>query len=151
MEYSRITDQIYIGTNFCCGTHFDPELLKQGVTYDLSLEEERVDSPTGGAAYLWLPIQDMHAPTEQQFLMGIAFINAAVQSGHKVYVHCKNGHGRAPTMVAGYLISNGMTTDEAIALIMRKRPEAHLQAEQRDALRQFEALQHTQKQLSEPA
>jgi len=142
MEYSRITDQVYIGTNFCCGTHFDPELLKQGVTYDLSLEEERVDSPTGGSAYLWLPVKDMHAPTEQQFFMGIAFIDAAVKSGRKVYVHCKNGHGRAPTMVAGYFIVNGMTTDDAFEVIKRKRPEVHLQQEQLNALRQFETMHH---------
>jgi len=148
MEYSRITDQVYIGTNFCCGTHFDPELLKQGVTYDLSLEEERVDSPTGGAAYLWLPVKDMHAPTEQQFSMGIAFIGAAVKAGRKVYVHCKNGHGRAPTMVAGYFIVNGMTTDEALELIKRKRPEIHLQQEQLNALRQFEVM-HRSRRSSE--
>ncbi|EKD24023.1 MAG: dual specificity protein phosphatase [uncultured bacterium] len=145
MNYSRITDQIYIGTNFCCGTHFDPELLKQGVVYDLSLEEGRVDSPVGAAAYLWLPIEDMHAPTEQQFFMGISFIDTAIKSGRKVYVHCKNGHGRAPTMVAGYFIANGSTTDEAIALIARKRPEIHLQSIQIDALRRFEQAYREQK------
>lgn len=145
MNYSRITDQVYIGTNFCCGTHFDPELLKQGVVYDLSLEENRVDSPVGAAAYLWLPIADMHAPTEQQFFMGISFIDTAVKSAHKVYVHCKNGHGRAPTMVAGYLIAHGATTDAAVALITRKRPEIHLQQEQLDALRRLEQLYRAQK------
>lgn len=145
MDYSRITDQIYIGTNFCCETHFDPDLLKMGVTYDLSLEEERVDSPTGGAAYLWLPIKDMHAPTPQQFMMGVSFIRAAVDSGRKIFVHCKNGHGRAPTMVAAYLITTGMSADDAIALIQEKRPEVHLQDEQRDALLQFERTQHEQK------
>lgn len=143
MEYSRITDQIYIGTNFCCATHFDADLLKMGVTYDLSLEEERVDSPKGGAAYLWLPIKDMHAPSEQQFAMGVSFIGAAVRSGRKVYVHCKNGHGRAPTMVAAYLISTGLSTDAAIALVKEKRPEIHLQQEQMDALHAFERAVHS--------
>lgn len=145
MEYSQITDQIYIGTNFCCETHFDPDLLKKGVTYDLSLEEARVDSPTGGAAYLWLPIADMHAPTPQQFMMGVAFIKSAMQAGRKIYVHCKNGHGRAPTMVAAYLITTGMSVDEAIALIKEKRPEVHLQDEQMKALREFERTEHEQK------
>lgn len=138
MEYSKITDQIYIGTNFCCETHFDPELLKMGVTYDLSLEEERVDSPTGGAAYLWLPVPDMHAPTPQQFAMGVSFIRTAVNAGRKIYVHCKNGHGRSPVMVAAYFVTTGMSADEAIDLIKEKRPEIHLQDEQLQALRQFE-------------
>lgn len=138
MEYSQITDQIYIGTNFCCESHFDPALLKMGVTYDLSLEEERVDSPTGGAAYLWLPVPDMQSPTPQQFAMGVAFIRAAVQSGRKIYVHCKNGHGRSPAMVAAYLVTTGLSSDDAIALIKAKRPEVHLQDAQMEGLRAFE-------------
>ncbi|AKM78366.1 MAG: hypothetical protein UY31_C0020G0009 [Candidatus Wolfebacteria bacterium GW2011_GWE1_48_7] len=144
MEYSQITDQIYIGTNFCCETHFDPELLKKGVTYDLSLEVERVDAPTGGAAYLWLPVPDMHAPTPQQFSMGVSFIKTAVQSGRKIYVHCKNGHGRSPVMVAAYLVTTGLSADDAVALIKQKRPEIHLQDVQMEGLRQFEQTYRSQ-------
>lgn len=138
MNFSRITDRIYIGTNFCCDMHFAPELLERGVTYDLSLEEDRVDTPLGGAAYLWLPIKDEHAPTEQQFAMGVSFVEAAVQTGRRVYVHCKNGHGRAPTMVAAYFIKTGMSTEDALALIAEHRPEIHVNDVQRAALHTYE-------------
>lgn len=138
MNFSRITDRIYIGTNFCCDMHFAPELLERGVTYDLSLEEDRVDAPLGGAAYLWLPIKDGHAPTEQQFAMGTSFIDAAVRTGRRVYVHCKNGHGRAPTMVAAYFIKTGMSLDDALHLIEAKRPEVHVNDTQRASLLAYE-------------
>lgn len=137
MNFSKITDRVYIGTNFCCDMHFAPELLERGVTYDLSLEEDRVDTPIGGAAYLWLPIKDGQAPTEQQFAMGVSFIDAAVRTGRRVYVHCKNGHGRAPTMVAAYFIKTGMTVDGAIVLIAVHRPEMHINDTQLVALRAY--------------
>lgn len=138
MNFSKIMDRIYIGTNFCCDTHFAPELLERGVTYDLSLEEDRVDTPIGGAAYLWLPVKDGNAPSEQQFMMGVSFIDAAVHTGRRVYVHCKNGHGRAPTMVAAYLIKTGMPIDDAIKLIAAHRPEIHINDMQLTALRAYE-------------
>ncbi len=140
MNYSQITDQIYVGTNFCCDMHFAPELLAKGVTYDLSLEEERVDSPIGGAAYLWLPIKDGYSPSEQQFAMGTAFIRAAIRSGHKVYVHCKNGHGRAPAMVAAYFVTEGKSVSEAVVLLQERRPEIHLSESQLAGLEAFQTL-----------
>lgn len=142
MDYSQITDQIYIGTNFCCQSHFDPALLEMGVTYDLSLEEERVDSPTGGAAYLWLPVPDMQSPTPLQFAMGVSFIRAAIQSGRKIYVHCKNGHGRSPTMVAAYLITTGLSVDDAVAFIASRRPEIHIEPAQLEGLRSYARSLH---------
>jgi protein-tyrosine phosphatase len=138
MNFSKITDRIYIGTNFCCEMHFAPELLERGVTYDLSLEEDRVDTPLGGAAYLWLPIKDGSAPNEQQFVMGVSFIDSAVRTGRRVYVHCKNGHGRAPTMVAAYFIKTGMSVDDALAFIADHRPEIHVNDVQRAALHTYE-------------
>lgn len=47
--------------------------------------------------------------------------------GKKVYVHCKNGHGRAPILVAAYFIKKGKTFQQAIAFIKKKRPTIHLE------------------------
>lgn len=47
LEYNEITDGIYIGTNQCCQTHFDEKLKKEGITADISLEEDRLDAPRG--------------------------------------------------------------------------------------------------------
>ena len=56
-----------------------------------------------------------------------------------VYVHCKNGHGRAPTLVAAYLTRKGKPPAEAEAFIKSKRPSIHLEEAQRAALRYFSA------------
>lgn len=136
-EYSQITSQIYIGTNFCCPTHFDENLAGLGITADLSLEEEAQDAPYGVRYFLWLPVKDDDAPSVTQFRLGVDFIDCLVKSGEKIYVHCTKGHGRGPTMVAAYFISIGMEVDEAVEKIKASRPEVHLVLPQIEALRSF--------------
>lgn len=137
-EYSKINDYIYIGTNACCRTHFDKKLLKKGITVDISLEEVRIDTPFGVTCYLWLPVRDHYAPTMYQFLAGVSCIDNAVKTKNKVYIHCKNGHGRAPTLVAAYLITQGMSVKEAIAFLKSKREGVNIRPAQWKALDKFE-------------
>ena len=140
-EYSKITDKILIGTNLCCMMHFNEKLLMKGVTADISMESIRLDAPFGVKYYLWLPVEDHHAPTQEQLMVGSDFINDLVSKGIKVYVHCKNGHGRSPTLVAAYLIAKKRATaDEAIKFIEKRRPAIHLEKAQYDALKKFEKI-----------
>lgn len=139
-NYNQIDDQIFLGTNFCCQTEFERSLLDLGVTADLSLEGERVDAPFGIQQYLWLPTKDHHAPTLYQLQQGVQFIALVIEQKGKVYIHCMNGHGRGPTMLAAYYIAAGMTVDDAIHKIMLKRPEIHINDEQRNALEEFEMV-----------
>lgn len=137
IDYSNIVDGIYIGTNQCCQTHFDEELKSAGIDADVSLEESRVDAPFGVSFYLWLPTKDQAAPTQEQLGFGVSALENLVATKKMIYVHCKNGHGRAPTLVAAYLIKKGKTVDEAIDFIKSKRPSIHLQESQLDALKVF--------------
>ena len=139
LDYHAIVDGIYIGTNQCCQVHFD-ELLKQreGITADISLEAIRLDQPFGVDFYLWLPTEDHTAPSPHQLRLGAAAITELVAMRKKVYVHCKNGHGRAPTLVAAYLITTkGMGSEEAEVFLKARRPSMHLWDSQREALRAF--------------
>lgn len=137
LEYSYIADGIYIGTDQCCQAHFDEKLMQEGIEADISLEEERVDTPFGVQFYVWIPVKDHTAPTNEQLSFGVATIKKLVDMQKKVYVHCQNGHGRAPTMVAAYLIKNGKTIDEAVDFIKNKRPSIHLEQIQKTALEEF--------------
>jgi len=139
-EYSRINRYIYIGTNFCCQTHFDKTLLNKGIATDISLEKTRIDTPFGVKCYLWLPVKDHHAPTMYQFSMGIVCIDRAVKNKEKVYVHCKNGHGRAPTLVAAYLITQGVSIEKAINFLKSKRAGLNIRPVQINALKKFQKL-----------
>ncbi|MBI2587591.1 dual specificity protein phosphatase family protein [Candidatus Amesbacteria bacterium] len=134
LEYDYITDGIYIGTNQCCQTHFDEKLKQEGIEVDISLEEERVDAPFGVRFYIWIPIKNHTAPTSEQLDFGVATIEKLLSLKKKIYVHCQNGHGRAPTMVAAYLIKKGKSVDEAINFIKAKRPTIHLEEVQKQAL-----------------
>src|SRR3989344_2807983 len=125
-EYSKITSQIYIGTNQCCQMHFDAELIKRGIRADISLEAKRLDSPFGVDYYLWLPVKDHLAPTKKQFQIGVEFLNQLIKIGESVYIHCEHGHGRAPTLVATYLaLTKNIDLEKAVSLIKNKRPGAH--------------------------
>lgn len=137
LEFSYIVDGIYVGNNLCCQTHFDERLKRDGISADISLEEERLDEPKGVEFYLWLPVKNLSAPTQDQLDLGVANLQSLVTSGRKVYVHCRNGHGRAPTLVAAYLIKKGLSAEEAIAFIKEKRPAVHLEESQIEALKDF--------------
>ncbi|MBI2034810.1 MAG: dual specificity protein phosphatase family protein [Candidatus Levybacteria bacterium] len=138
LEYNYITDGIYIGTNQCCKTHFDERLKQEGIEADISLEDERVDAPFGVQFYIWIPVKNRNAPTNDQLDFGVTILEKLVRMRKKIYVHCQNGHGRAPTMVAAYLIKKGESADEAIELIKTKRPSIHLEEVQVKALQNFQ-------------
>ena len=145
LEFNYITNGIYIGTNQCCQTHFDEKLRKIDITADISLEE-RIDTPFGVDFYIWIPIKNHTAPVQDQLDFGVSVLEKLVSMKKKVYVHCQNGHGRAPTLVAAYLIRQGKTPMEAIEFIKSKRPTIHLEEVQISALETFFNQQDKQDQ-----
>jgi hypothetical protein len=138
-EYNQITEHIYLGSNQCCQTHFEESLLKEGIRADISLEEESLDAPYGVGFFLWLPVTDKEPPTQQQLLIGARTIKDLVDNDIKVYVHCKRGHQRSPTLVAAFFILEGMGPRDAIKRVREKR-SIHLTRGQRSALTQFSKL-----------
>jgi protein-tyrosine phosphatase len=138
-SFNQITDHLYVGSSFCCQTHFSQTLIAEGITSDVSMQLERIDRAEGAETYLWLPVLDGEAPSQDVLQIGSNHIASLVALGKKVYVHCMNGHGRAPTMASAYLASTGMSADEAMNLVMKKRPETHLNARQRAAVEEFAA------------
>lgn len=142
LDYHKITEYIYIGTNQCCQTHFDERLLEKKIRADISLEKSRLDAPFGVDYYLWLPTRDRYAPSSRQLELGIAMLRFCVQHRISVYVHCKKGHGRAPTLVAAYLITTGMNAAQAAAYVKKRRPITHLNIVQLNALMRFARAMH---------
>lgn len=141
-DYSKITDNVYIGSDFCkgrtCPVH-DKQFHALGVTVELNLSAEKNEKPPEDiGVYSWIPVVDGYAPAQKQLDVGSAMINEAVENGDTVYVHCKNGHARSPTMVAAYLVRfQEMGADEAIDYIAKRRPEIHVEDTQREALKKF--------------
>ncbi|MBI2012250.1 dual specificity protein phosphatase family protein [Candidatus Daviesbacteria bacterium] len=138
VQFNQITDLIYLGTNLCCtAIPHVKVLLDLGIKADIDLEEERQEQTPNIDTYLWLPVKDHYAPTLEQLDTGVAVIDSLVKNQKKIYIHCKNGHGRSPTLIAAYFISQGIEVNEAIEKIRSKRPEIHIRETQLEALNRF--------------
>ncbi len=139
LEYNQVTEQIYLGTNQCCQPHFEESLLKAGIRADISLEKERVDTPLGVDFFLWLPVADYEPPSQEQLLIGARTLKELVDNNIKVYVHCKRGHGRSPTLVVAFFILEGLSASKAIKRVRDKR-RIHLRLGQIKILEEFEGV-----------
>lgn len=138
LEYDYIADGIYIGTNKCCQGHFDKLLKSENIEVDISLEATRIDAPFGVDFYIWLPVKNDTAPAPDQLEFGVYSLEKFVKMKKKIYVHCQNGHSRAPTIVAAYFIKQGKTPEDALKLLISKRPAIHLREAQKKALENFQ-------------
>ncbi len=139
LDFNQITEHLWLGTNMCCQAHA-ATLLVLHFAADIDLEAQRPEAPPQTKIYLALPTLDQHAPTLEQLHIGVALLAALEKRGLKVYVHCKNGHGRAPTLVTAYFMaSRGLDQAAAFELVRAKRPAAHLSPAQTAGLEAFKA------------
>lgn len=142
LQYSEVTPQLYVGPQFRePGKRF---LQAKGINACVNMRIERDDALLGLALdkYLHLPTIDDDAPSIEHLEKGVAFIREVIQAGGKVYIHCGAGVGRAPSMAAAYLMSEGYSLEEALALIRKPRPFIAITAPQMEQLRHFEELQN---------
>lgn len=135
---SRIAPNLYVG-----GQQYGRGLGRManlGISASLSLRREADDQARGVALekHLWLPTADDAPPTLDQLERASTFIGEALAEGRGVYVHCMSGVGRAATTAAAYLISTGLTADEAWATIRQVRPFVRPSDTQISALREFQ-------------
>ena len=140
LRFSEVTPNILIGPQY--GRFGKSKLQKAGVTASVSMRAEYDDEAYGLAMkeYSYLPTVDNTAPSIEHLQQGVEFMRGVVESGGTVYVHCGSGVGRAPTMVAAYLISQGMSVQEAIDQIHAARPFIRVLPSQKERLVEYEAI-----------
>ena len=85
-----------------------------------------------------MPVRDFTAPTLEQIAVAVAAIEQALTADGAVVVHCAAGIGRTGTLVACYLVSTGMTPDDAITRVRELRPGSLEVDEQVDAVALYE-------------
>ena len=88
-------------------------------------------------SYLHLPVADMAAPALEDVLKFMEFIRAAGSAGRPVVAHCGAGMGRTGTMLACYLVEQGMEAEQAMARLRQLRPGSVETAGQEDTVRQY--------------
>ena len=121
-SYSEVLPGLWVG-----GQHFlrgVKTMRRQGITAIVNLRTWPNDEDRRRELdhYLWLPTTDHTPPSMEDVQRGIDFIQEQIDAGRQVYVHCRAGVGRAPTMTAFYLVSKGMTPEEAWTTIRKVRP-----------------------------
>lgn len=122
---SEITPEIFVGGQ--PAVSFWSKLSSWGVGAVVNMRGEynysTVVDPLGlPLKFLHLPTVDNEAPSIEHLAQGVDFIRQYVQKGDGVYIHCWEGLGRGPTMAAAYLVSTGLSPDEAWDKIREKRP-----------------------------
>lgn len=144
---SEVTPYLYIGGQFF--EHGLDNLQDWGITGVINMREEKAPLPFSQVEWLktlHLPTPDHHAPAMRDFEKGVAFINEQRQKNGKVYIHCRAGEGRAPSMAAAYLMSEGLSFDDALLLIKSARPFVSLSFDQIIRLHEWERKQAKQQQ-----
>lgn len=101
-------------------------LYREGIRAVTSLTIEPLDTEvvaSVGMAYLHLPVQDFTAPTIEQVDRFIEFAETMINvEDRPVSVHCGAGCGRTGTMLACYLVKEGLTAPAALASVRDLRP-----------------------------
>jgi hypothetical protein len=132
LRYSRLSDYLYVGSAFGqLGRKF---LQNAGIRHYVSLRTRPPQSTVGGN-YLHLPTQDEAPIAMHHLARAISFIEDCETRGDKVYIHCRVGIGRAPTLAIAYLMYRGMPLGEAIALVRSVRPFILISPAQTEQLR----------------
>jgi len=73
-----------------------------------------------------IPTLDYHCPSVGDLERGLAFIAECRADGVGVYVHCKAGRGRSPTLALCYLMAaHGLDAREAYARVKAARPHVN--------------------------
>jgi protein-tyrosine phosphatase len=68
-----------------------------------------------------MSIPDMDTPAPEEMVRILEAIDAALEAGQTVYVHCYGGIGRTGTVVGCYLARHGMSGTDALREIARLR------------------------------
>jgi len=113
----KITPSLFIG-DVASSCNLE-ELKKLGITHILSAILGAVEQFPGEFVYKNVSIRDMESEDIYPHLSeSIDYMDDAITSGGKVFVHCICGVSRSATLIAAYLIKKGkITAEKAITQI----------------------------------
>jgi protein tyrosine phosphatase (PTP) superfamily phosphohydrolase (DUF442 family) len=136
-DVSQITPQLHVGGQY--RQRGWSRLKRRGVTAVVNMRMEFDDEAADIAPrrYMYLPTVDDRPPSLEALEEGVEFVREEIRRGGGVYVHCGAGVGRAPAMAAAYLVSTGLTPDEAWARIREVRPFIRPKPEQVAQIERF--------------
>ena len=139
LRYSRVTSHVYLGAQH--GRGGLKRLQEEGIVAIVNMRDESDDASNDLLLtdYCHVPVVDNTAPQISDLERGVAFIRQVIEQDDRVYVHCGSGVGRAPTMVAAYLMAEGYPLEEAVDKIIDARPFVRILPDQKARLQEYQA------------
>ena len=120
----------------------DLALLRSvGVSVLVNLTEKPMTQtaiPAAGLRTLHMPVEDRHAPPLMWMKMLLVKIERLIDQEEVVAVHCLAGLGRTGTVLASWLIRQGLTADEALRRLRLIEPGFVQSAAQEQLLHELE-------------
>jgi protein-tyrosine phosphatase len=135
-DISRITENLWIGSGDLVGAH-DKRILELRFDIDVDVEEYPHEYVPGVKSVIIFPVGENEEITTEQLALGSAILNEAAKLDLTAYVRSPAGRGRAPTLVAAYLVTTGMNPDQAMSFVRDRRGSVTFSKPQEEALRQF--------------
>lgn len=125
-------------------TDVDMQALKRcGVTVLVSLTEQDVDQAAlarNGLRNVHLPVYDRQPPSVSQLQMLMLKMKRLLLDGEVLAVHCLAGLGRTGTVLAAWLVFEGVTAEEALRRVREIEPQYVQSEQQENALSAYEAM-----------
>jgi protein-tyrosine phosphatase len=121
LKRSQITAHLFLGSQYnLVGLK---KLRALGVTaiVNMRMHNDFGDAAHAGIKYLHLPTVDNTPPPLTTLIKGADFIDEEIKNNGIVYVHCRQGLGRGPTMAMAYLIKTGLTYQDAYNMVRKVR------------------------------
>ena len=140
LKRSQITAHLFLGSQY--NNLGLKKLRALGITAIVNMRTHNKfgDAAHEGMKYLHLPTPDNTAPSLEALIKGADFIDMEIRSGGSVYVHCRQGLGRGPTMAMAYLMKTGLTFEDAYKMIKKVRIFINPQRSQVVKLKELEAF-----------
>ena len=121
LNRSQISPHLMLGSQYNLWGLKKLKALGVTAIVNMRMHNDYSDADHEGIKYLHLPTVDNTPPPLDILIKGATFIDDEIKSGGLVYVHCRQGLGRGPTMAMAYLIKTGMTYEEAYETIRKVR------------------------------
>jgi hypothetical protein len=154
MDYSKITDQLYVGTTPRSRDYALLHSLGTSLVINMRIGLPPVRDPIlPPITSIWLPTVDSpFFPLPIHLLVkGARAALRVLDQGGMVYTHCSHGRHRGPAMGACILISQGMPAEQAMGLIEQQRVVADLHTWYiKQRIIKFAALWSREEKLASP-